>query len=191
MDFKREQRYIVLKIKDLMESEVTQADLDTLSSIEGKVIERRALRGAALFDAVVVEQDWPEFLPTLAAIEARCRGVDGSAPSGPVFGVIDPDYARVFTMARCITWSEGYAAVMQGSFTRDLDILLVPWTDQARPDVSVVMARIADAADLRSLGEPTAKPHGRKAWSFTFKGFGDPRWIDLSAFAPAPANAPT
>lgn len=49
---------------------------------------------------------------------------------GPAYGIIDPDYARIFTVARLLAWQEGYALAMHGSFTRDLDLLAVPWTDK-------------------------------------------------------------
>lgn len=107
--------------------------------------------------------------------------------SGATYGIIDPDYARVFTLARCIAWSEGYAIVMHGSFTRDLDLLAVPWTDEAT-DAEHLVRRIETALDDLSLlvKDPNAasqgsnKPHGRRSWTFTFKTFGDPRFVDLS-----------
>ena len=42
--------------------------------------------------------------------------------------IYDPDYARAYSIIRCIAWSYGYAACLHGSFTRDLDVVLVPWT---------------------------------------------------------------
>lgn len=114
------------------------------------------------------------------------------------YGIIDPDYARVFTIARCIAWSEGYALVMHGSFTRDLDLLAVPWTEHAT-DAEHLVKRITLALDDLSLlvkdvsgKTATEKPHGRLAWTLTFKTFGDPRFIDLSVmprFASSPAEA--
>lgn len=106
---------------------------------------------------------------------------------GQVYGIIDPDYARVFTVARCIAWSEGYAMVMHGSFTRDLDLLAVPWADEAT-DAEHLVRRIACALDDLDLlikdpkapSQATQKPHGRLAWTMTFKAFGDPRFIDIS-----------
>lgn len=105
---------------------------------------------------------------------------------GVPYGIIDPDYARVFTIARCIAWSEGYALVMHGSFTRDLDLLAVPWEDRAT-DAEHLVKRIATALDdldilVKDAGGKTAsqKPHGRLSWTLTFKAFGDPRFIDLS-----------
>lgn len=99
--------------------------------------------------------------------------------------IYDPDYARVFTMARCIAWNYGYAAVLHGSFTRDLDILLVPWTDAARGNNDQLIALIAEAADLQLNGHPaTNKPHGRKAYTLLFKGWGDPRFVDIGVMPP-------
>lgn len=103
-----------------------------------------------------------------------------AAPSdGQAYGIIDPDYARVFTMARVWGWNYGYAIAMHGSFTRDLDLVAIPWTDSACPPDQLVKL-IADAADLAISGAPGNKPHGRLAWTLLFKAFGDPRFVDLS-----------
>ena len=97
-----------------------------------------------------------------------------------LYGIIDPDYARVFSLARCVAWNEGYAIAFNGSFTRDLDLIAIPWTAQAC-DPKHLLLRIIDATDLRVLDkEATIKPHGRMAWTLMFKTFGDPRFIDLS-----------
>lgn len=120
----------------------------------------------------------------LASPEPVMREVPGEPHA---YGIIDPDYARVFSVARCIAWSEGYALVMHGSFTRDLDLVALPWEESATEPEHLVK-RITLALDDLSLlvkkpGEPsqaTVKPHGRLAWTFTFKTFGDPRFVDLS-----------
>jgi hypothetical protein len=99
---------------------------------------------------------------------------------GTPYGIIDPDYARVFTKARCAAWGYGYALLMHGSFTRDLDLLAAPWTERACDPEHLVQA-IALKADLNVVPKPPSeKPHGRKAWTLMFKTFGDPRFIDLS-----------
>jgi hypothetical protein len=96
------------------------------------------------------------------------------------YGIIDPDYARVFTMARVLAWSEGYAMTMHGSFTRDLDLVAVPWTERAC-EPEHLARRICDAADLRFADKkPGVKPHGRLVWTLLFPKFGDPRFVDLS-----------
>lgn len=104
--------------------------------------------------------------------------------------ILDPDYARIFTKARIIAWQYGYACVAHGSYTRDLDLLLVPWEDRARPNHDQLLKLIAQAAGLRfrdgnedifkSKPDYTDKPHGRKACSLFFPAFGDPRWVDIS-----------
>lgn len=110
----------------------------------------------------------------------------GGSPAAQAFGIIDPDYARVFTQARIIAWQYGYACLAHGSFTRDLDLLLVPWTDAAQAnDVDYFAPRIADAAGLKVSGHPpSVRAHGRKTWTLIFPGFADPRWVDLSVLTP-------
>jgi hypothetical protein len=109
-------------------------------------------------------------------------GVNGG--DGMVFGIIDPDYGRIFTIARLIAWQEGFSLCAQGSFTRDLDLLAVPWTERARKDTDILAKRIAQAAGLTIQGAPSDKPHGRKARTLLFPTFGDPRFVDLSIMTP-------
>lgn len=119
------------------------------------------------------------------AVEARVREKMGE---GVVYGIFDPDYARIFTKARCLAWAEGYALAMHGSFTRDLDLLAVPWADHAC-DPEHLVGRIADACELKPNGHPPSeKPHGRRAWTLKFREFGDPRFIDLSVMPPSGAG---
>jgi len=108
---------------------------------------------------------------------------------GAAYGIIDPDYARVFTQARVIAWQYGYACVVHGSFTRDLDLLLVPWEDRAGPNHDQLLKLIADACGLRfkdgkdvmeATPDYTEKPHGRLACSLFFRAPGDRRWVDIS-----------
>ena len=103
--------------------------------------------------------------------------------------ILDPDYARIFTQARIIAWQYGYACLAHGSYTRDLDLLLVPWTDKATANTDQLLKLIAQAAGLRfrdgkeniyeSVPDYTSMPHGRKSCSLFFKAFGDPRWVDI------------
>lgn len=110
-------------------------------------------------------------------------------PDSPVFGVIDPDYARAYSIIRCTAWGYGYAAVMHGSFTRDLDVLLVPWTEQACVSFEHLIKVIAWRTGLEIKGDkPVEKPHGRLAWSLLFPDR-DPRWVDISFFPPTKGAA--
>lgn len=110
----------------------------------------------------------------------------GSATPQPLagqhFGIIDPDYARIYTQVRVIAWSHGFACLAHGSFTRDLDLLLVPWTKEAAKDPKHLVAYIADVTGLTVRGDPTRQPHGRQTWTLTLPGFSEVRWVDLSIF---------
>lgn len=117
---------------------------------------------------------------------ARIKALPVCAANALPFGVIDPDYARVFTIARCIAWSYGYALMMHGSFTRDLDLLAVPWTNEASADPRQLVNLLAQDCDLNiQKADPSEKAHGRLVWTLTFKAFGDPRFIDFGVMPAA------
>lgn len=106
--------------------------------------------------------------------------------AGIPYGIIDPDYARIFTIARTLAWSEGYAIAFHGSFTRDLDLVAIPWTDSAC-EPEHLARRIEQAADLKLNGHPpTQKPHGRLAFTLLLSTFADPRFVDLSVMPRLP-----
>jgi hypothetical protein len=71
--FKREPRYIVLKCKDI-DAYLSSKEAEALLALSSKIHRVRQTDGKVPFNAVVVEQDWPEFEPTWAAIEARMSG---------------------------------------------------------------------------------------------------------------------
>lgn len=101
-------------------------------------------------------------------------------PYAPAYGIIDPDYARYYSIIRCTAWQYGYAIGMHGSFTRDLDLIAVPWTEEACAADRLVQV-ICGRTDLEQHHKnPTEKPHGRLCFTLLLPGFGDPRWIDLS-----------
>ena len=126
--------------------------------------------------------------PAAEALRDDAGAGEASQPAVP-YGIIDPDYARVFTIARCLAWSEGYALVMHGSFTRDLDLIAIPWTKSAcKPEH--LMRRIEDAAGLNNItDEPGGKEHGRLVWTLMFPSFNDPRFVDLSIMPRATSPA--
>lgn len=110
--------------------------------------------------------------------------------------ILDPDYARVFTQARCVAHQYGYCASLHGSYTRDLDILLTPWTETAKPNHDQLVRLIAQAGGLTVSVKNTAgdlrwteKPHGRRATTLHFHGFGDRRYVDISIMPCAPMHA--
>ena len=69
-EFKREPRYVVFKIKDI-ERYVTSEDKLLINEVGAAIAVGRKSDGKPPFNAVVVEQDWPEFELAWAAIEAR------------------------------------------------------------------------------------------------------------------------
>jgi hypothetical protein len=100
---------------------------------------------------------------------------------GAVYGIIDPDYGRIYTMVRKLAWEEGYAIGLHGSFTRDLDLIAVPWDDGRNCNPEKLVRRILQATGMKEAhGNPGAKPHGRLVWTLLLPEFGDPRFVDLS-----------
>lgn len=75
----------------------------------------------------------------------------------------------------------GYAIALHGSFLRDLDVVAVPWTDEAVSAEELAEALRVEVHGWLLQGKkpiPEVKPHGRLAWSIhTDEGVG---YIDLS-----------
>ena len=95
--------------------------------------------------------------------------------------IIDPDYARIFTVIRKIAKDHGYALAAHGSFTSDLDLIAIPWTDGASNPEKLLNHILASNLKLKKEEDyPTMKPHGRQNWILLFPDFGDPRYVDLS-----------
>lgn len=107
----------------------------------------------------------------------RLRGNAEAPPTA--LGILDPDYGRIFTIARCVAHQYGYAVGLHGSCTRDLDLLAVPWTASAC-GAERLAERVAAAAGLSLLGIPSTRPHGRLTWTLMLPGFSEHRWVDLS-----------
>lgn len=95
-------------------------------------------------------------------------------------------YPKLVEVAR----AKGYALAVHGSMVRDFDLVAIPWTDAAVDALELVLALkevvrgIFHHEDLDHLvtdGQPSTKPHGRKAWSihFTNSGCHGP-YIDIS-----------
>lgn len=72
-EFKREPRYIVFKLKDV-HAYLKAAEIRQLEKIGSTIAVNRAFHGKPPFNAVVVEQDWPEFDLVWQMIEARMTG---------------------------------------------------------------------------------------------------------------------
>lgn len=70
--FKREHRYVVLKVKDL--KQLSPEGQKALSALCDEVAQIREQRGRGPFDSVVVEESWPEYETVWAMIQARIEG---------------------------------------------------------------------------------------------------------------------
>lgn len=98
-----------------------------------------------------------------------------------------PFYGCLYPCLCDIAQKHGYAMALHGSMQRDLDLVAIPWTEQATDAETLVAAIIAHigllsfkerimrdgipAADVDAIVEadggpdPRNKPHGRRAWS--------------------------
>ena len=72
MGFKREHRYIVLKIAD-MNAALHEAERAILGTLLDRTEMHRHHQGKRPLRCVVVEHDWPEFEPTWKMIEDRVQ----------------------------------------------------------------------------------------------------------------------
>lgn len=99
--------------------------------------------------------------------------------------ILDPDYCRAYTQARIVAWQYGWAIAFHGSGTRDLDLMMAPWTENAA-EAGALVRQIAYRLGDWKVSEPRAKPHGRTAYSIYLPN--DVRWIDLSV-VPLPERA--
>lgn len=65
----------------------------------------------------------------------------------------------------------GYALGVHGSMCRDLDLIAVPWRDEAAEPAAVVEAIRAsvDGWTIHHESEPTRRPHGRLCYTIHFR----------------------
>jgi hypothetical protein len=92
-------------------------------------------------------------------------------------------YAATYTQLERIAWRHGYALALHGSMGRDLDVLAVPWTedaDAARDLLAAFRRAVYSGHPEWRKGEPspTKKPHGRRAYSLYLGHQG--HYVDIS-----------
>lgn len=86
MNFKREDRYIVLKRKDVEKlPRIVQTHLEFASKAIDNI---REAEGKPLLSTVVVEHDWPEYEKVWSMIEQRC--LDEHVKENYIESMIDP-----------------------------------------------------------------------------------------------------
>lgn len=105
------------------------------------------------------------------------------------FGNLVCIYAQLLPRIRARAKEMGYALAIHGSMNRDLDILAVPWVEEAAAPPVLVQA-IAEETQSYVLGDldkragldgPTIQPHGRLSWNLCWGG---KAFIDLSVMPP-------
>ena len=96
--------------------------------------------------------------------------------------MIAPWYVMAYTKLERIAWRHGYALALHGSMARDLDLIAVPWTEDADEPEKLIAAFkrfiIIQAPVSFRIAKPTKKPHGRLAYVVPI-GF-DGHYLDLS-----------
>lgn len=93
-------------------------------------------------------------------------------------------YANYFNIMQGIAREHGYALALHGSFVRDMDLVAIPWVEQARPHADLIKALFEvvgwthdeDTAE-RVYQERVEKPHGRTAYAIPTGGGS---YVDLS-----------
>lgn len=96
-----------------------------------------------------------------------------------------PAYAFIYHGLATVARKYGYALAMHGSILTDLDLIAVPWVDDAaEPDVLKEAIRkhcgrcqVNIDIDGNETDIPAKKPHGRLAWKFFMAASGS---VDLS-----------
>ncbi len=90
-------------------------------------------------------------------------------------------YASVYAGLRGVARRAGYALAIHGSMMKDLDLVAVPWTDEAIPQVDLVNRLIKRCRGwIAPTKNPGKKPHGRRAYTIHLDAT---RYIDLSVIA--------
>lgn len=99
-------------------------------------------------------------------------------------------YAAIYPHLREIARDHGYALALHGSLIKDLDLVAVPWTEEAVDEATLVRAIVDGCGGYvppPSAAQPyrQEKPHGRVSWTI-FLGR-DGGYIDLGVM---PRTAP-
>lgn len=136
----------------------------------------------------------------------EATGTQAAAPTKPITRAAA--YAWIIPNAMRVARQHGYAIAVHGSMHRDLDLMAMPWTDEAVSPTELVEAireavegRIvpdgtkggrwdADANAFVSavVRQPEHKPHGRLAWNIHFAD--NAFVIDISVMPRSPAIDP-
>ena len=106
--------------------------------------------------------------------------------------MIAPWYVMAYVGLERVAWRHGYCLALHGSMARDLDVIAIPWTEDADSPERLLVAFkrfIVSKAPVNIKGKHkgTLKPHGRIGYVLPI-GY-DGHYIDLSIMPLA--DAPT
>jgi|SRR5690606_29697750 len=78
-------------------------------------------------------------------------------------------YAWMIPYITRIARRHGYAIGVHGSMSRDLDLIAVPWVEDANEPEELIgeIARLTGGGIVSDVKE---SPHGRRSWNITFNG---------------------
>lgn len=98
--------------------------------------------------------------------------------------MIAPWYVTAYIPLERIAWRHGYALALHGSMGRDLDVIAIPWTDDADEPERLMKAFVRFVKGKSNvkiklyMPGVTKKPHGRLAYSIPVGH--DGHYLDVS-----------
>lgn len=87
-------------------------------------------------------------------------------------------YATLYPRLREVARQQGYALALHGSLVKDLDVIAVPWTEEAVPPDELIKALVECVGGMLEPGGLTKRLHNR--WAATIRLVGIAGYIDLS-----------
>lgn len=103
-------------------------------------------------------------------------------------------YASCYVVARRAAFEKGWNLVVHGSLATDLDLVAIPWTEDACPECELVETlgaafqcfRFKESGSFHD--KPGMKPHGRIAYTMLMDS---DFYVDLSVMPRIPKQHPT
>lgn len=91
-------------------------------------------------------------------------------------------YAVAYSNLKATALQYGYALTLHGSLQKDLDVVAIPWIEEASNIETLVKALCDSIGGFILEKECTSKPHGRQCYIIHLGGEGG--YIDLSVIPP-------
>lgn len=111
-------------------------------------------------------------------------------------------YAVLYQQLRDEAYKHGYALALHGSLQKDLDVIAIPWVENAAPAETLVKALVERAGGMVTVGciydgknwvespDPACKPHGRMVWTIHLGGH-EGGYVDLGVMPLRPSASLT